>query len=59
MIEKSLMLDSFTIEYITSKNINMSIENVIIKNVFISHRVFKFNRKIYNEINEKRKFKNK
>ena len=53
------MLDSFTIEYITSKNIKILIENVIIKDIFIFHRVFKFNREIYNKINEKRKFKNK
>ena len=57
IIEKSLIFDSFTIKYVILKDINISIKNVIMKNIFISHRVLRFNREIYNEINKKRKFK--
>ena len=57
IIEKSFIFDLFTIKYMTSRDIKISIEDVIIQNVFISHRVFTFNREIYNEINEERKFK--
>ena len=57
MIKFFFMFDSFIIEYVTLRDIRISFKNVIMKNVIIFHRVFTFNREIYNEINKKRKFK--
>ena len=53
------MIDSFIIEYVTLKSVKIFIDDVVIINVFISHRDFErnLNRRIYDNTNNKKNSK--